>query len=94
MVKEEAISDLEFEKSSTAVKNYNDIAMDSGGDYRYIKASRDGSKPITNTALLRSNKHLSSEEIKSKIEQSRFTNYSEDINQDRKGDYLYLLWAY
>jgi len=95
-VKEEAISDLSFKKSSTPVRNYNNLAMDSntGGDFRYIQASRDGSGMVTKVGLFRVKQKLSPEEIKSRIQQSGFTHYSSDINEGRGGTYLYLLWAY
>lgn len=93
-VREEAVSDLEFIMSDTPIRNYNDLAMDAGGAFRYIKATQDGSKPISNAGLFRSKEKLSLEAIKSRIEQAGFTNYSTDINKGRGGDYLYLLWAY
>ncbi|KAI0401279.1 hypothetical protein F4802DRAFT_601266 [Xylaria palmicola] len=92
--KEEAISGLSFAKSGTAVRNYNDLAMGAEGDFRYIQASRDGSEVITKVGLFRVGQELSPEEILSRIEQSGFTHYSTDMNEGRKGDYLYLLWAY
>jgi hypothetical protein len=93
-VEGEAISDLSFKKSSTPVRNYNNLAMDTGGDFRYIQASRDGSRMATKVGLFRAQQKLSPEEIKSRIQQSGFTHYSSDINEGRGGNYLYLLWAY
>ncbi|KAI1417058.1 hypothetical protein F5Y13DRAFT_185890 [Hypoxylon sp. FL1857] len=93
-VNEEAISDLSFEKSSSPVRNYNNLAMGAGGDFRYIQASRNGIDALTKAGLFRVQEHLSPEEIQSRIEQSGFTHYSGDINEGRGGDYLYLLWAY
>jgi len=93
-VEEEAISDLSFKKSSTPVRNYNNLAMDTGGDFRYIEASRHGSRMATKVGLFRAQQKLSPEEIKSRIQQSGFTHYSSDINEGRGGNYLYLLWAY
>ncbi|KAI2465789.1 hypothetical protein F4781DRAFT_435043 [Annulohypoxylon bovei var. microspora] len=93
-VEGEAISDLSFEKSSTPIRNYNDLAMGAGGDFRYVQASRDGSGIVTKIGLFRVKQELSPEEIKSRIEQGGFTQYSKDINEGRGGDYLYLLWAY
>ncbi|KAI0437003.1 hypothetical protein F4803DRAFT_540406 [Xylaria telfairii] len=94
IAKEEAISDLLFERSRTPVRNYNDLAMGAGGDFRYIRSSRDGNGIITKVGLFRIKQKLSPEEIKSRINQSGFTHYSSDINEGRGGDYLYLLWAY
>ncbi|KAI0972084.1 hypothetical protein F4678DRAFT_431109 [Xylaria arbuscula] len=93
-VPEEAVSDLSFERSSTPVRNYNNLAMGAGGDFRYIQSSRGGSEVITKIGLFRARQNLSPEEIQSRIEQSGFTHYSKDINQGRGGDYLYLIWAY
>ncbi|KAI1182489.1 hypothetical protein F5B17DRAFT_185212 [Nemania serpens] len=93
-VKDEAMSNLSFKKSSTPVRNYNDLAMGAGGNFRYIQASRGGSEGITKVGLFRVKQQLPPDEIQSRIEQSGFTHYSSDMNEGRSGDYLYLLWAY
>ncbi|KAI0384023.1 hypothetical protein F5Y04DRAFT_278021 [Hypomontagnella monticulosa] len=93
-VKEEAVSNLSFEKSSSAVKNYNDLAMGAGGDFRYILTSKGGNQAVTKVGLFRVQEQLSSDEIKSWIGQSGYTDYTKDINGGRGGDYLYLIWAY
>ncbi|KAE8352221.1 hypothetical protein BDV28DRAFT_135549 [Aspergillus coremiiformis] len=91
---DEAISDLSFERSSTAVRNYNDIAMGAGGDFRYIKASYGGSSKVTKAGLLRTDENLSEGAIVTRIQQSGFTHHSGDINGGRGKSYLYLVWAY
>lgn len=93
-MKEEALSDLSFTKASTPIRNYNDLAMGAGGDFRYIQVSREGSKRVTKVGLFRVQKQLSPEEIKSRIQQSGFTHYSSNMNEGRKGGYLYVIWAY
>ncbi|KAI1255445.1 hypothetical protein MGN70_003511 [Eutypa lata] len=94
MTKEEAITELSVERSTAAVRNYNDLAMGTGGDFRYIRGSHDGEDGITKVGLFRLDKELSPEEIKERIGQSGFSHYSEDINKGRGGEYLYLIWAY
>lgn len=94
VVREEAITELSVERSSTPVRNYNDLAMGAKGDYRYIRGSHDGLDGVTKVGLFRFDKELSPEEIRERIGQSGFSHYSEDINKGRGGEYLYLIWAY
>lgn len=81
-------------KSHTPVRNYNNLAMGSRGDFRFIELFREGDERITKVGMLRLQRRLTHEEIESRIQQSGFTQYSDNINEGRGGDYLYLLWAH
>ena len=93
-MEEGAVSHLSFEKSKDPVRNYNNLAMDAGGDFRYLQVSREGSIKVTKVGLFRVQQELTPQEITTRIQQSGFTNYSSSINEGRGGDHLYLLWAY
>ena len=97
-MKNEAISGLSFQKSAVEIRNYNDLlALDNkkGVDYRYILTERDGGQKITKIGLFRTDAdHSSLDEINGRIRQNGYTNHSTDINEGRKGDYLYVVWAY
>ncbi|KAK7032626.1 hypothetical protein VNI00_012889 [Paramarasmius palmivorus] len=63
-----------------------DLAKGAGGDYRYVIPMRDpGARKITSARLLRSGS-------KQDYPPSGFNGLSTDINQGRKGDYLYIVW--
>ena len=94
VAREEAITELSVQRSTAPVRNYNNIAMDAKGGFRYVQGSRGGQEGITKVGLFRVGKELSPEEIRERIGQSGFSHYSEDINKGRQGDYLYLIWAY
>ena len=64
---EEAITDLAVERSSAPVRNYNDLAMGAGGEFRYVRGSNDGQEGITKVGLFRFDKELSPEEIRERI---------------------------
>jgi hypothetical protein len=90
--KAQAITHLSFEMPNSEIRNYNNLALGKD-DYRYITAERNGETPVTKVGLFRTKDRLTAEQIKTRIGQSGYTDYTSDINQGRKGDYLYLVWA-
>ena len=91
--KGKAASGLNFRKSNSEIRNHNDFALGTGGDNRYIIPDYSGSSKITKVGLFRTSDNLSDDNIKSRIAKSGFTHYTEDVNQGRNGNYLYVLWA-
>ena len=69
----------------------DDLAKGAGGAYRYLKAIADGTNPnkITDLALQRSGNSVAFPSGAN----STYSGHTGDINQGRKKDYLYLLWA-
>lgn len=92
--KDKAISDIDFHRSSEEIRNYNDLTTQSKTDFRYLLTRHDGDQKITKTGLFRTSESLSESDLKTRIGQSGYTNHSGDINKGRRGDYLYLVWAY
>ena len=78
------------------VRNYNDFSMgaDPVDERRYIVCDRSGGPKITKVGLFRFVNEMSEEQLEARIRQSGFIHHSRDLNVGRRGDYLYLLWAY
>ncbi|GIJ84627.1 hypothetical protein Asppvi_003476 [Aspergillus pseudoviridinutans] len=91
--KEGAITHLSFEKPKSEIRNYNNLALQRKDEYRYITAEPKGERPITRVGLFRTEHELTPEQIKTRIGQSGYTNYTADINQGRGASYLYLVWT-
>ncbi|KAE8144795.1 hypothetical protein BDV25DRAFT_145266 [Aspergillus avenaceus] len=89
-----AITSLSILISDSEHRNYNDMALNLPKGHRYVIPERDGDKPITKVGLYRTPDEHTSEEIEARIRESGYTNYTTDINKNRGGDYLYLVWAY
>lgn len=68
----------------------DDLASGAGGKYRYLfpQPQENNSDKITDVQLFRSDSHLHSDELAD----MGFQGMSSDINEDRDGDYLYLVW--
>ncbi|KAK0452878.1 uncharacterized protein EV420DRAFT_1749699 [Desarmillaria tabescens] len=75
---------------SSAWAGHDDLAKDAGGDYRYLVPVKDerNSKKIYQLALFRSSKYSTREHIRS----LGYDDMTSDINENRGGDYLYLIW--
>ncbi|KAI9034847.1 uncharacterized protein KD926_005195 [Aspergillus affinis] len=69
---------------------HDDLASGAGGKYRYLfpQAQENNSDKIIDVQLYRSKDSLSSDALGD----MGFQGMSSDINEDRGGDYLYLLW--
>ena len=65
-----------------------DLAKGAGGEYRYLQLETDGSENITDVQLLRREDSVSDETVNA----LGFDGCSGDINRNRGGDYLYLVW--
>jgi len=84
----EGASGIELIIQSEENKDYQDLAKGTGGEFRYLKMIRDASsrKRITEIKLFRTtNESLKPSDL-------GYPNYSEDINKNRRGDFLYLCW--
>ncbi|KAG2003628.1 hypothetical protein CC2G_004217 [Coprinopsis cinerea AmutBmut pab1-1] len=87
---EEVMTSVDFVRQSSSDDKYSDLAAGAGGDFRYLIPVYDGKKDdkISELGLLRSKSKVSLEAVKEKGWEGMTT----DINADRDGDYLYLLW--
>ena len=67
---------------------WDDLAAGAGGSYRFLVPVPDASNPvkITDLSLYRSNNGVTTFP-------AQYTGHTSDINANRKGTYLYLLWS-
>ncbi|KAE8352222.1 hypothetical protein BDV28DRAFT_5583 [Aspergillus coremiiformis] len=84
----DAVSNIRIIIQDNADGNYSDLAKGAGGDYRYLRLERDGSRKIKRIQLLRRKDEVDF----GTVQALGFDGYSSDINKGRGGDYLYLVW--
>ncbi|PLB44202.1 hypothetical protein P170DRAFT_392296 [Aspergillus steynii IBT 23096] len=87
---EDAASNVQVVIQESEEEGHDDLASGAGGDYRYLlpQPQENNSNKITDVQLYRSEDSLSSDALGD----MGFQGMSSDINKDRDGDYLYLLW--
>ncbi|KAJ3559522.1 hypothetical protein NM688_g295 [Phlebia brevispora] len=83
----DACTSFEIVVQSDADSNLQDLAKGAGGDYRYVLPLGDIANPnkITETRLLRSDQATTNPP-------AGYQGISTDINRDRGGDFLYIIW--
>ncbi|PCH36119.1 hypothetical protein WOLCODRAFT_108250 [Wolfiporia cocos MD-104 SS10] len=79
--------------SSSPLNDYDDLAKGASGEYRYLVPVYDQNQKekITALELFRSSKIMSDTE-REEVRKCGYTGVSADINKNRRGDYLYLMW--
>lgn len=65
--------------------DFQDLAKGAGGNYRYLHPHRGASQKITQVNLLRLDNPISDLP-------AGYNGKTSDINKDREGTYLYLIW--
>ncbi|KAJ5322430.1 hypothetical protein N7452_010719 [Penicillium brevicompactum] len=88
-VKSHAISEIRLRIQSHADSDFQDLAYGAGGDYRYLISIRDDEQKISSISLVRRKDSFDSGDIR----QLGYNGWTEDINQDRGGAYLRLVWT-
>lgn len=86
----DAASNVQVVIQDSEEEDRDDLASGAGGEYRYLfpQPQENNSNKITDVQLYRSEDSLSSDALAD----MGFQGMSSDINEDRGGDYLYLLW--
>lgn len=88
--KDESVTNIHFVKQEDHNDAYKDLAAGTGGEYRYLKMMKDTSHTrIKRVGLLRSPK---SKYIFGDRHKYGWDECTDDINSDRKGDWLHLCW--
>lgn len=87
---DEAASNVQVVMQKSEEDDRDDLASGAGGKYRYLfpQVQDNNSDKITDVQLYRSEDSLDSDALAD----MGFQGMSSDINEDRDGDYLYLLW--
>ncbi|KAJ5354230.1 hypothetical protein N7541_006794 [Penicillium brevicompactum] len=88
-VKSDAISEIRLRIQSDADSDFQDLAYGAGGDYRYLIPLRDDEQKISSISLVRRKDSFDSGDIR----QLGYNGWTEDINKDRGGAYLRLVWT-
>lgn len=87
---DKAVTNIQFVMQSSSNEAYRDLAAGTGGQYRYLKMLKDMSHTrIKRVGLLRSPK---AKYIYGDRHKYGWDECTEDINSDRKGDWLHLCW--
>ncbi|PHH88530.1 hypothetical protein CDD83_7422 [Cordyceps sp. RAO-2017] len=87
--REDACTEMVVTIQYDSIPSLNDLAAGTGGHFRYLTCKKDAEKlPIRHLALHRSESEVQLEDIR----KDKYNGMTMDINKDRRGTFLYLLW--
>ena len=92
--KSEAATAFELRIQGKGADGMSDLAKGAGGEWRYVRAVRDAREPrrVVEAQLVRSSTRLVPGDVAALMGSQSWEGARRDINDDRGGDWLYLVW--